>query len=192
MELAIGEVVLAVINRGTLMFIRYALAAAIVFAAVPAVAQKAPPPPPPGATTQSAPYLATAGAGDVFEITSSQIALKRSQNADVKRFASMLIDHHTRTTNATLAAAKEAGVTPPPPVLNAGYRAMIAELNSVPASRFNAVYLGQQVPAHQAALKLHTGYGARGDQAPLRASANSAVPIVQSHLDEAQRLRRAR
>ncbi|RYD28838.1 MAG: DUF4142 domain-containing protein, partial [Lysobacteraceae bacterium] len=50
------------------------------------------------------------------------------------------------------------------------------------------LYLGQQVPAHQAALDLHQSYSTGGDQAPLRTSAKAAVPIVKQHLDAAMKL----
>lgn len=164
-------------------------AAALCLTPLAASAQMAPPP---AATRQAIPYLAMAGMSDVFEITSSQVALKKSRNPGVRRFASMLIDHHSRTTNLALAAARSAGVSPPPPVLDARHRDMIRQLEAAPAGSFDRVYLQQQVPAHQEALQLHSGYARTGDTAPLRNTARGAVPIVQSHLQQAQRLQSGR
>jgi putative membrane protein len=62
-------------------------------------------------------YLRAAGESDLYEVTSSQLAIQRTQNPDVRRFATRMIDHHTGTTNALLAAARKAGIAPPPIVL---------------------------------------------------------------------------
>lgn len=164
--------------------------AAIVALAAPAAAQLQPPPPPPEAKTQAQPFLAAAGMDDVYEITASQIALQKSANPALKRYATMLIRHHTMTTNAALKAAKQGGVTPPPPVLNAQFRALISELQAASPADFDRVYLGQQVPAHQGALNLQTAYSKSGDVAPLRAAAKSALPFIKQHLAEARKMQR--
>jgi putative membrane protein len=129
-----------------------------------------------------------AGQSDMYEIESSRIALQKAQNPAVKRFASMLIKHHTKTTAATMKAAQKAGMTPPPPTLPPGAAASISELQNAPAANFDHIYLGQQVPAHQAALDLHQSYSTAGDQRPLMASAKSAVPIVRQHLETATKM----
>lgn len=150
-----------------------------------ASAQLQPPPIPAAAKSQAMPYLETAGMSDVYEITSSQIALKKSQNPELRRYATELIGHHTLTTNTALAAAKAGGVVPPPPVLNTQFRGLIAELDAAGPADFDRIYIGQQIPAHQGALELQTAYASGGDVASLRTAAKAAVPIIQQHLDQA-------
>lgn len=147
-----------------------------------------PPPAQPPVTTAAMPFLFMAGESDVYEISSSQVALQRSQNPEVRRFAAMLIEHHTLTTNQALAAAKAAGLLPPPPALQPDKRDKITRLLAAPAAAFDREYLSQQVPAHEAALALHQTYAQGGDTPQLRAVAQGAVPIVTGHLDEARRL----
>jgi putative membrane protein len=169
--------------------LKYAsMSLALMSVALPALAQTPPPPPPAEAKTTAAPYVMAAGMSDLFEINSSQIALQKSQNADVRKFADMLIKHHQMTTAATMKAAQKAGMSPPPPALDAGATASINELQAASPADFDRIYLGQQVPAHEAALDLHKSYAMNGDQAALRMSAKSAVPIVQQHLDKAKKL----
>jgi putative membrane protein len=165
-----------------------ALALALSAGALPALAQTPPPPPPAEAKTTAMPYVMAAGASDQFEIQSSQIALQKSQNADVRKFAQMLIDHHNKTTAATTKAATKAGLTPMPPMLDPGAQPSITELQNASAADFDRIYLAQQIPAHQAALDLHQSYASGGDKAPLKASARSAVPIVKQHIAAAQKL----
>lgn len=158
--------------------------------AAPAVAQLQPPPAPPEARSQAQPFLTAAGMADVYEITSSQIALQKSGNPAVKRYATELIGHHTMTTNAALKAAKQGGVTPPPPALNAQFRALISELQAASPADFDRVYIAQQIPAHQGALELQSAYSQGGDVAPLRAAAKGALPYIRQHLVKAQAMQR--
>jgi len=175
------------------MMIRKTLAA-FAFAGTMAVltpcatAQTPPPPPPAMAKVQASAYVMAAGRSDLYEINSSQIAVKKSTSPQVRAFANMLIKHHQQTTAATMKAAAKAGLTPAAPSLDAGAAASIRELQTASAADFDRVYLAQQVPAHEAALDLHQSYAKGGDQAPLRTSAKAAIPIVKQHLDAAKRL----
>ncbi|WP_312490161.1 DUF4142 domain-containing protein [Sphingomonas sp.] len=157
------------------------IALALTLAGAPIAAQTPPPPPPAAAKTQAAAYVKAAGTSDLYEITSSQIALQKSRNEGVRRFAQAMIDHHRHTTQATVAAARQAGLTPMPPQLG-GAKASIEELRRATPENFDRLYLGQQATAHQAALDLHQSYASSGDKAPLKASARAAVPIVQQHI----------
>ena len=159
--------------------------------AAPVAAQLQPPPAPPEARTQAQPFLMAAGQSDVYEITSSQIALEKSQAPALRRYATELIAHHTMTTNAALKAAKAGGVTPPPPVLNAQFRALISELQGAAPGEFDRLYIGQQIPAHQGALDLQTAYGRGGDVAALRTAAKGALPYIKQHLAQAKAMRKA-
>lgn len=164
------------------------MGAVILSLSAGALAQTPPPPPPPEAKTSAMPYATAAGASDQFEIQSSQIALQKAPDAATRKYAAMLIKHHTKTTAATMKAATKAKLAPMAPMLDPGASASIAELNAASPADFDRVYYGQQVPAHQAALDLHQSYASRGDQAPLRMSAKAAVPIVMMHLTAAEKM----
>lgn len=158
------------------------IALTLAGASAAGIAQTPPPPPPAEAKTQAAAYVDAAAKSDMYEIESSKLALQKSDNAKIKLFANMMIRDHTKTTAATKAAAKKAGLNPPPPAPDAGITASLTELQNASGADFDRLYLAQQLPAHQAALDLHQSYAAGGDQAALRASAKAAVPIVQRHI----------
>jgi putative membrane protein len=136
------------------------------------------------------PYAAMAGASDMFEIQSSQIALQKSQRADVRNFAQMLIQHHQMTTQQLMAAAQAAGMSPPPPMLMPMHRRMIAELQAASGSQFDMLFVRQQVPAHEMALALHSNYADNGDTPALQQAARGAVPLVTQHLNMARSMMR--
>lgn len=135
-------------------------------------------------------YVTMAAASDLYEIQSSQLALSKAQRPEVRQFAQMLVTHHTQTTQQVTAAATAAGLTPPPPQLMPMHAQMIAALEAASGASFDSAYLSQQVPAHEQALALHSNYARNGDAPALTAAAAAAVPIVQSHLDQARQLNR--
>ena len=143
------------------------------------------------AAPPAAEYVAMAGASDLYETQSSRSVLETTDNAELRAFAEMMVDHHAQTTTAVTAAAREAGLTPAPPVLDAPKAAMMRELQAAQDDARDAVYVRQQVTAHEEALALHQAYAATGDQPALKAAAASAVPIVERHLADIRRIQAA-
>lgn len=134
-------------------------------------------------------YVRMAAASDLFEIQSSQLAMSRARRSETRQYAQMLVTHHTQTTQATVQAAQASGMTPPPPMLLPMQQRMIEQLRAATGARFDQLYFTQQIPAHEMALALHSNYARSGDTPALRATAATAVPLVQRHLDEARRMR---
>src|SRR5690242_19594464 len=67
----------------------------------------------PATITDPQQFATKAGAAGLFEIQSSQLALTKLQNADIKAFAQMMIDDHTKAGSALKAEAGTQGVTVP-------------------------------------------------------------------------------
>lgn len=133
-------------------------------------------------------YVAAAAASDLFEITTSQLALQRTQNSEVRAYATALIAHHTMTSNAALVAARSAGATPPPPVLSEEKLALVQQLQSQVGFDFDRAYIDGQLPSHAQALELHSRYRRSGAEPRLRRTAAAAVPVVIEHFEQARRL----
>jgi putative membrane protein len=172
------------VTKGSILLGAIALLSAA--SSVPASATL-PTPPMASATAQADAYLFHAGAGDIYEITSSMMAIQHSQNPAVRGFATMLIADHTNTTNLALASAKGAGVMAPPPELSPMQKDMISQLIAA-GPNFDSVFLQQQMTAHQQALALQSGYAASGDVPALRETAAGAVPIIRGHITHVQQL----
>ena len=70
---------------------------------------------------------------------------------------------------------------------------MLAELNATPpGARFDRLYGRQQVMAHQMSIGMHQSYAQSGPNPALRNYAQQALPVLQQHYSEAQRLPGAR
>ncbi|GGB24698.1 hypothetical protein GCM10011380_12800 [Sphingomonas metalli] len=146
--------------------------AATLLVAAPAVAQ----------TVSPATYVAKAGASDRFEMESSRLVLGSTKDPKVRDFANQMIADHTQSTQQVKAAAKQAGITVPPPKLEPMQAKNVAELRRATGTARDQLYMQQQRTAHQMALDLHQGYAQNGSSAPLKAVAAQITPVVQSHM----------
>jgi putative membrane protein len=138
------------------------------------------------APTTAAEFAAAASASDLFEIESSKMAQNQAKSAEVKSFAAMLVKDHTKSTVELKAIAAKENITLSPPTLTPDMQSKIDALKSAKGEQFDTLYLSQQVPAHEAALKLHQGYAQSGDNAALKDFASKTSTVVSKHLDEAR------
>ena len=131
-------------------------------------------------------FAAMAAASDMFEIESSRLAAAQAKSAEVKSFAAMLVADHTKSTTELKSIASKENITLSPPSLAPDMQAKIDALRSAKGEAFDTMYLTQQVPAHETALKLHQGYAQSGENAALKAFAAKTSTVVSKHLDEAR------
>lgn len=139
------------------------------------------------AAASSTTYVRMAGSSDMYEKESSQFIMASATNAEVRRFAGMMVSDHANTTAQLLAAARQSGITADPKLLSK-HDQMLRQLRRVGEKAREKTYMRQQVMAHEEALALHQTYAARGDNPALRQVATAATPIVQAHLTEARRI----
>jgi putative membrane protein len=133
----------------------------------------------------AADYMAAASSIDLYEIRSAELALSRANAPAHRQFAqSMIIDH--RGTSAQLSLAGRRLNLLPSATLLPMHQAMFDEL--VASGDFDAAYHRQQIAVHEAALKLHSDFAARGQSPTLRAVARNAAPIERRHLAMMRRM----
>ena len=126
---------------------------------------------------------------DIFEIQSSQAALKNSKDAEVQKFAQTMIDHHTKMSAELKAAVQAGNVNAQIPMALSGEKAQtLQQISSLSGEKFDAMYWKAQVEGHQEALKLAQGYAKSGDNAALKQHDEKGVPIIEQHLKMAQKM----
>ncbi|MGI9169223.1 MAG: DUF4142 domain-containing protein, partial [Caulobacteraceae bacterium] len=158
-------------------------------AATPADTAAAATPAPASPAMAAADFVNAAASTDMFEIKEAKMALKRSTNADIKKFADMMIADHTKSTAALKAAIATANAgLAPPAALPTDMQAKVDALGKAGAADVDKTYIGQQVDAHAAALGVMQGYAPNGDTPALKNFAASTDNVVKGHLDEANRL----
>jgi len=134
-------------------------------------------------------YVTNASQSDAFEIKIGEMALRTSENAAVKEFATKMIDAHKQSTEKLKAAATEAGVADSvTDTLGVKQTAAAGKLEVLTGGAFDREFASIQVKAHEEALKLHTDYAKAGQSAPLKTFAGAVVPVIQEHLKMAKAL----
>jgi putative membrane protein len=169
---------------------RFILVAALALSASPVIAQSV------GETTgvnsalgltPSTPdFVLQAAISDMFEIQSSELALRRGDER-TKKFASDMIAAHEKTSEELKAAAQAAGVAVPTE-MDSSHKEMLAELQGKQGPEFNDAYQDQQEDAHEAAVSLFQRYGDGGDNPALKEWAAKTRPHLEEHLKMAEAL----
>lgn len=130
-------------------------------------------------------YMASASSIDLYEIRSSELALTRAADPRLRDFARTMIAAHKGTSAQLSFGGRRLNLLPRATLLPA-HQAMFDELAA--SGDFDATYRRQQLAVHQAAVKLHGDFAARGESPTLRAVARNAAPIERQHLDRMRRL----
>ena len=84
-------------------------------------------------------YVASATAGDLFEMQASQLALTQAQRPDVRALAQELIEAHGQTTQRLAAAALASGMSAPVPALTGRQQQMLGQLQAAGPDSFDGV-----------------------------------------------------
>ncbi len=134
-------------------------------------------------------FVQTAGIAGLFEIESSKIALKRSENPEIRAFAESMVADHTKIAAALKRAVEDAkGDLVIPAAADAEHADMLKKLEAAPAREFDALYIQMQTLAHEQAVGLFGAFAKDGDQAALKTFAADTLPTLQAHLAHVQRL----
>lgn len=155
----------------------------------PATTEVAPPADAAAIPASGQEYADMASASDLFEIESSQLALERTQNPEIREFAQMLVTDHQNST----AALREAAQTAEPavtvnPALTPTQQSDMDALTAAGEAEFDQAYLDAQVRAHEMALAMLQGYAEQGDVESLTQHASQTAGPVEQHLERAREL----
>lgn len=121
-----------------------------------------------------------------FAIQTSQIALSRSRNRDVRQFAQLEINEQV-----SIAAALGASAATPLP-LRPDQAQIVERLQNASGRTFDALYIQGQMAGHAELLSLNSAYAQDGQDLADRRVAVVAVPSIQTHLSILGRLQRSR
>jgi putative membrane protein len=142
--------------------------------------------PAPVVVTSAAEFVPMATSSNLFEIESSRLALQRSRDPEVRRFAQQMIRDHNAATRRMTSVVRRAGLPMPPPAMTAKHQQMLATVQAAPD--FDAAYVNAQLMAHQEAVALFTSYSSNGDVPQLAQFAGATLPTLEMHLEHVQSL----
>jgi putative membrane protein len=140
-------------------------------------------------------FVDKAAAGGIAEIETSRLALEKSQSADIKEFASMMITDHGKANDELATIAKKNDIeVPDDTTLVKQAKEKILDMRD---ESFDAAYANNQVKAHEEAIELfekqaNTVTDDRTKSATeLKGFAQKMLPGLEKHLDMAKKLQAA-
>jgi putative membrane protein len=126
--------------------------------------------------------------GNMAEVEAGKMALEKSQNAEVKKFAQQMVDDHGKALGEVQALATAKNVTlPDGPGAMAKTKA--TALKALSGNLFDKEYAKRAgVGDHESTVKLLQKIQKDGKDSDLKALASKMLPTVEQHLDMAKRL----
>ncbi|MES2508988.1 MAG: DUF4142 domain-containing protein [Pseudomonadota bacterium] len=126
--------------------------------------------------------------GNMAEVDAGKLALEKSSDAGIKKFAQMMIDDHTAALGEVEKLATSKSVTLPtgPSVMQ---KTKATALKALSGSLFDKEYAKHAgVGAHESTVKLLKKIQKDSKDADLKALADKMLPKVEGHLAEAKAL----
>jgi len=134
-------------------------------------------------------FVKEGASSDMFEIKSSELALKVANNEADKQFAQQMIDDHKKVSDQMKSIAESKGFTVPGE-MNSINKTMLDKLtaksDNANKDDFTREYRDLQVQAHEAAVKLFQREADHGDDVDLKKLAADTLPTIKHHLEMAK------
>lgn len=133
-------------------------------------------------------FVDEASAKGIAEIETAKLALDKSNSEDTKTFAQKMIDDHSQANQklAELAGKHDDLELSDEATLMDKAKAMILKYRE--GDNFDKAYANNQVVAHEQSIELFREYAQNGENAELKQFAESTLPKLEQHLQQAQEL----
>ncbi len=142
------------------------------------------------ASTMDKMFLKKATQGSNFEIKTAQLALQKSNNDQVKQFAQMMIEDHTKLNDQMKPVAAEAGVEPPTGI-SAKEQMVYDKLSALNGTAFDKAYAQTMVTDHKQDSKEFKTEATSGQLASEKSAASAGLQVVDMHLQKAEQLQKS-
>jgi len=130
--------------------------------------------------------------GNRAEVQAGQLALEKSKNPDIQKFAQMMIDDHGKALSEVETLAQRKGVKLPDGI-GATHKAKELALKALSGKVFDSQYIKRAgVGDHESTVKLLKKIQAEGQDPDFKALADKMLPTVQHHLEVAKQLAAAK
>ena len=143
---------------------------------------------PPGQTSpQDRIFVKDALEGGMAEVQLGQLALQKSNNADVKQFAQKMVDDHTKMGEQMKPIAQQIGVKIPDGPSKKD-KATIAKLQALNGDDFDKAYMKDMVKDHKSDLNDFKTEATSGSNPVVQNAANQGSQIISEHLQMAEQI----
>jgi len=153
----------------------------LVLCSIPVLAQKS------GAMTDQQ-FVDFAAQTDMVEANLGQLAQTAASAQGVKDYGQMLTTDHTQDYGQLTAAAQQASLTVANAIDAAHNKAMIDPFQKLTGAAFDHKYIREMIEGHTKAIAIYKKEAADAQNASIKSYAQTALPVLQKHLDGAKAL----
>ena len=141
-----------------------------------------------GVSASDASFLKKAAQSGLFEVSGGNLALKKSKNSEVQKFAKMMVQDHSKSGQKlkTLAQKKNVELPTEPNFMQKG---SLMLLNTYDTKSFDQSYSENiGVEAHEKTVELYEEAIKSAEDAEIKQYATEGLPTVKHHLEMAKKL----
>jgi putative membrane protein len=135
-------------------------------------------------------FVKNAALDGMTEVELGQIALSKSQDASIKKFAQRMVDDHGMANEELASIARQKGLMMPT-ALDTEHKSMVQTLNAKSGKAFDAAYSEHMKADHAKAVALFQG-AVTGSDPELAAFAKKTLPTLEQHKQMAKSLSTSR
>jgi putative membrane protein len=132
-----------------------------------------------GAADDPDTFVKKAALGGMTEVELARLALSKSSDANIKAFASQMIQDHERANEELLSLARRNQIKAPV-ALDATHKAMVEKLGFKSGTDFDRSYARQMVQDHHETIALFEG-ASRSANADISSFARKTLPTLKRH-----------
>ena len=132
-------------------------------------------------------FVRTVGEANLAEIDAGRLALAKSTNDPVKKFARHMIDDHTQANSDLKAVCDKKGITLPASA-DEDHRKDLTRMADLKGVDFDRSYAAAMVSDHKKAIELFEDLLKKGKDPDVRTYAEKTLPTLRKHLTMAEQL----
>lgn len=129
--------------------------------------------------------------GGLYEVQLATMALTKAKSPEVKKFAQMMVDDHTKANNELKAWAGKNNVTLPDVMSEEKQKKYYDLERDEEANEFDEEYMDEMVEDHRKDIKKFEDLAEDAENAELKSWAAGKVTTLRHHLEEAERIKEA-
>ena len=138
-------------------------------------------------TEDDAEFAVEAADAGMLEVQLGTLALTKAQSPQVKQFAQMMVDDHTKANNELKTLAQQKNITLPTTLGNEKQREF-ENFGDKTGAEFDKEYVDKMVKDHRETIDEFEEEAEEGKDPEIKAWASSKLTALRHHLEEAERL----
>ena len=135
-------------------------------------------------------FAVEAADGGLMDVKLGTLALTKASSPQVKQFAQMVVDEHTKANNELKSLAQQKNISLPT-VMGNEHQREYDNLSEKTGSDFDKAYMDLMVKDHKEDIKEFEEQAEEGEDPEIKAWASSKVPTLQKHLQQAETIQEA-